>query len=434
MTEPQTPAQAQSKIFYGWWILAVVFVGEMLAIGSTSYAFGLFVKPAEEAFGISRATANAGIILVFLGMGVSAPFLGRLLDRYSARSIFIGGALVMGAGMIGVGLAPKLWMIALCLVLLVAPGAMAIGPLAANTLVARWFTRHRGKAMGMAAVATSLGGAIIVPFMAFNLDRYGWREALMIQGVVIAVAMILMTTWIIRDRPQDLGLLPDGDAAGSAAAEQSAQQSGRLWTVRQLVRTRDFWCIGLSVGTMFAINQSVLVSMVPYATDAGIGLAQATLLVSGLSIASILGKLCFGALADKVDKRWLLLTVIACTVLMLSVLILSPSFWVLFGVVCIAGFAIGGELPVWAALLGERFGAKSYGTVMGLMSPINMGFNLVAIGYIGKAFDRTGSYAVPFSHFMVLAGVATVLTVLISSRSKIAEIRAAEQQGQVAKA
>lgn len=415
-----------SKVFYGWWILAVVFVGEMLAIGSTSYAFGLFVQPAEQAFGISRATANSGIILVFLGMGLAAPFVGRLLDRYSARSIFVAGACAMGAGMIGVGLAPSLWMIGLCLVLLVAPGAIAIGPLAANTLVARWFTRHRGKAMGLAAVATSLGGAIIVPFMAFNLDRYGWRESLMIQGVVIIVSVSLLAVWLIRDRPQDMGLLPDGDAEGSASANHSATLTGRQWTVPQLLRTRDFWCIGLSVGTMFAINQSVLISMVPYATDAGIGLAQATMMVSGLSIASILGKLLFGALADKVDKRWLLLTVAACTLLMLSVLIVSPSFWVLFAVVCIAGFAIGGELPVWAALLAERFGPRSFGTVMGLMSPFNMGFNLIAIGYVGKAYDLHGSYAVPFGHFMMVAGFATVLTLLISSRRAMAQIRASE--------
>ena len=111
---------------------------------------------------------------------------------------------------------------------------------------------------------------------------------------------------------------------------------------------------------------------------------------------------------------------------MLSVLILSPQFWVLFAVVCIAGFAIGGELPVWAALLAERFGPRSYGTVMGLMSPINMGFNLLAIGYIGKAYDLHGSYAAPFSHFVMLTGVATVLTLLISSRRRIAEIRAQE--------
>lgn len=91
-----------------------------------------------------------------------------------------------------------------------------------------------------------------------------------------------------------------------------------------------------------------------------------------------------------------------------------------------AGFAIGGELPVWAALLAERFGSRSFGTVMGLMSPLNMGFNLIAIGYIGKAYDLRGSYAVPFGHFVGVAVAATALTLMTSSRRAMAEIRARE--------
>ena len=395
-----------TRLYFGWWVLAAVFVGEMFAIGSTSYAFGLFVVPAGEAYGASRGTLNTGLILFLLGMGLSAPFIGRLLDRYPARWVMGVGTLAMAAGFVGVGLAPTLQISAFCILLLIGPGAAAIGPLAANTLVTRWFIRHRGKALGLAAVATSLGGVAVVPLMAWNLDRFGWRMALVLQGAIILVVVGALVLWRIRSRPQDLGLTPPADA-GTVSAVQSRQ-----WTVGELVRTRDFWFIAFSVGLIFGINQSVLASLVPYATDAGIGLAQATLLVSALSVCSILGKLLFGAVADRYDKRRLLLVPVACTLLQLVTLVSEPSFPVLLVICGLAGFAIGGELPVWAALVGERFGQVSFGTAMGLMSPVNTVIGLLAIGFVGGAFDTSGSYAMPFtvlSGFVVLSGVLTLL-------------------------
>jgi sugar phosphate permease len=281
-------------------------------------------------------------------------------------------------------------------------------------VVARWFTRHRGKAMGIAAVATSLGGSVIVPFMAFNLERYGWRMALIIQGVLTVVIVGALAVLVVRSRPQDLGLLPDGDREAPAGAQDVA--SGPRWTMPQVLKTRDFWCIGLSVGLTFAINQSVLASIIPYATATGIGLKQATLLVSCMAIGSIIGKLAFGAIADRSDKRWLLLIAIACTVLQLAVLIAQPSFPVLLVICALAGLAIGGELPVWAALVAERFGPNSFGSVLGMMNPINMALSLVAIGFIGRSFDRTGSYTLALEIFIGVALLAAVLVLLISRR------------------
>lgn len=404
---------AAPALYYGWWLIVAVFVGEMFAIGSTTYAFGLFVKPLEQEFGISRGDANKGLALFIVGMGLSAPLIGRLLDRRSARRIMLFGALWMALGLVAVAMAPSLGWMALAILLIVASGAAMIGPLTANTLAARWFERKRGRALGLVAVGTSVGGTLLVPLMAYNVEAFGWRQALMIQAGLIAVIVGALALWVVRDRPQDLGLLPDGDLARrqSAAAELAA---GREWKPGELLRHRDFWCIGLSVGLTFAVTQSVLASLIPYATDTGIDAKKAALLVSSLSVCSILGKLLFGALAERIDKRWLLLAVVAFTVVQLATLIVQPSFgWLL--VICgLAGFAIGGELPVWAAIIAERFGPRSFGTVMGLMNPINMVCSLSAISYVGFAYDRSGGYTLPFQHFLLVSAAAAVMTLLIS--------------------
>lgn len=403
-------------IFYGWWILAVAFAGEMFAIGSTTYAFGLFVKPLSETYGADRATINIGLMLFIVGMGLSAPVIGRLLDRYPARTVMPLGALIMGGGMAGIGLSPSLALMALCVVLPVAIGSVMIGPLAANTLGARWFTRRRGLALGIIAIGTSAGGALLVPLMAFTMERYGWRGALVIQGGLIALVVGALTLLVVRNHPQDLGLRPDGDHPGPADPA-SAVENQPEWTARRALRDRDFWCIALAIGLTFAINQSTLISLVPYATDRGFTLADAQWLVSTLAACSIFGKLALGALADRVDKRWLLLVVVAAIAIEQTALLLQPGFATLLIVCGLAGFASGGSLPLWAALIGERFGARSFGTVMGLMNPVNMVSSLVAIGFIGRAFDVTGSYDLAFQVFLVVAVAAAVLAVMITPRA-----------------
>lgn len=405
------------KLFYGWWLIAAVFVGEMFAIGSTTYAFGLFVKPLELEFGISRGDANKGLALFIIGMGLSAPLIGRLIDRRSARRVMLFGAAWMGAGFIALALAPTLQWMALAILFMVAAGATMIGPLTANTLASRWFDRRRGRALGLVAVGTSVGGTLLVPLIAYNIEAFGWRQALMIQGGIILVIVGALALWVVRDRPQDLGLLADG-ALADRADTTSHLPAGPVWTAGALLRHRDFWCIGLSVGLTFAVTQSVLASLVPYAADAGIDAQRGALLISVLSVCSILGKLLFGALAERVDKRWLLLTVVCFTVAQLCTLIVQPDFALLLVICGIAGFAIGGELPVWAAIIAERFGPRSFGTVMGMMNPINMTCSLVAISYVGIAYDQSGGYTLPFQVFLGVAAASAVMTLLITAPRK----------------
>lgn len=416
----RNPSQAVPGLYYGWWLVLAVFVGEMFAIGSTTYAFGLFVKPLEQEFGISRGDANRGLALFIVGMGLSAPLIGRLLDRRSARGVMLFGAFWMAAGLVAVALAPSLGWMALAVLLVLASGAAMIGPLTANTLAARWFERRRGRALGLVAVGTSVGGTLLVPLIAYNIETFGWRQALMIQAGLIVVVVGALALWVVRDRPQDLGLLPDGALQPKEDGPVIAVQVAPEWTAAGLLRQRDFWCIGLSVGLTFAVTQSVLASLVPYATDAGIDAKKAALLVSSLSVCSILGKLLFGALAERVDKRWLLLAVVAFTLLELVTLIVQPDFrWLL--IICgLAGFALGGELPVWAAIIAERFGPRSFGTVMGLMNPINMVCSLGAISYVGVAYDRSGGYTQPFTVFLGVALAAGVMTLLIRAPGKAA--------------
>ena len=396
--------------YRGWWVLLAGYACTMLAIGSTTYTFGLFVAPMSETFGLSRADANTGFIMLLLGMAAWSPVAGRLLDRYSARLVMGAGAVGFGVGFVLMARAGAPWMLAAAIFGPVAFGTVACGALAANTLTSRWFTRRRGRAMGLLATATSAGGFAVPPLVAASLEAYGWRDTLAAIGFAAAAGMLMLVLLLVRDRPEAVGLRADG--AGPEAAG-SADGPGREWRLRELLGNADFWLIGLGAGLLFGADQALLASIVPYGEHAGLSTPQAALLVSCLTVSAIVGKLVIGALADRVDKRWLFVAVAACHLLFLSVLLLSPGHIVLVVACATAGLAVGGAYPLWMTLLADSFGPRSFGSVAGIMSLIVMPLSVFSVRYIGEVFDRTGSYDAAFWTFIGFACVAALLVIRV---------------------
>ena len=398
--------------YRGWWVLLAGYACTMVAIGSTTYTFGLFVAPMSEAFGLSRADANTGFIMLLLGMAVWSPVAGRLLDRLPARLVMGAGALGFAGGFLVMARADVPWVLAVAIFGPVAFGTVACGALAANTLTSRWFARRRGRAMGLLATATSAGGFVVPPLVATSLEMLGWRDTLAIVGMVAAAVMLAVVALLVRDRPEAVGLQLDGGEGGGPGAGGAAA-AGREWRLRELLTNADFWLIGLGAGLLFGADQALLASIVPFGEDAGLSTQQAALLVSCLTVSAIVGKLVIGALADRVDKRWLFVAVAACHLVFLSVLLWSPGHVVLVVACATAGLAVGGAYPLWMTLLADSFGPRSFGSVAGFMSLIVMPLSVFSVRFIGEVFDRTGSYDPAFWTFIGFACVAALLVVRV---------------------
>lgn len=394
-------------VFHGWWIVAAGFVCTALLIGSTTYSFGLFVAPLSAEFGLSRANANIGFMALLLGFAIWAPLVGRLLDRRPARQVIVGGGLLFAAGFVLMSLSRSPTVMALLVLGPVSIGTLAAGALAANTIAARWFLRQRGRALGVLAVATSAGGFLMPPLLAFLMQAFGWRGALAVQGVFVGVVIAAVGWLLMRDRPSDLGLTPDGLAPPQAG--QNAAAAAEAWTLAKLLRTRNFWLLSCGAGILLGADQALLSSLIPYGTDAGLTLPQASLLVSTLTFSAILGKLAIGALADRYDKRWLFCAVAACNFAFLVILLLSPGYATLLIACSIIGLAIGGTYPLWTTLAADCFGTASFGSVLGSMNLLMVPFSIVAVRYIGEVFDRTGSYDLALMTFMGTAVLSTAL-------------------------
>lgn len=418
-------SEPSAGLFRGWWVMAAGFGCTMLAIGSTTYCFGLFVRPMAEAFDLSRADSNLGFILLLLGMAAWSPLVGRLMDRLPARGVMGAGAGAFGAGFLAMAAAPAPWLLGLAIFAPVAFGVVACGALAANTLTSRWFLRRRGRAMGILAVATSAGGFAMPPLLAAMLEALGWRQALAVHGVLAALLMLGLVLWLVRDRPESVGLAPDGAPAMAASGAGGAQTAHR-WGLGELLAHRNFWLIGLGVGLLFGADQALLASIVPFGEDAGYSTQQAALLISCLTVSAIGGKLAIGALADRVDKRWLFALVAACHLVFLAVLLIEPGYAGLIVACATVGLAVGGAYPLWMTLLADAFGSESFGSVMGTMSLIVMPLSIFSVRFIGEVFDRSGSYDPAFWTFVGFALLAALL---------IAAVRPpADRQNQAARA
>jgi MFS family permease len=393
-----------SKPYYGWFVLAASAVSELLMQGATSYSAGLFVLPLQGEFHISRANANSSVLILFLGGALMAPLVGKSLDRFSLRRVMAAGALAFGAGLAGIALTSSLWVMALMLLIPIALGFDAAGPLNTTTVAARWFHRRRGLALGLAAVATS-GGGLIVPLLARAIQDHGWRAALIGEGVLIAGVIVLFALLVVRDSPRAMGLESHPENRGRDAP--ATARPG--W--RQILSRRSFWIPSLVLVSITSTSQAILISVVPWGVQMGVTMARAAFFVTAFALCAAVTKVLAGILADRIDQRlllWVASLLIAAAHLLLF---LAPGHGALLAASCLAGVALGCAMPSAAGLIAHGFGAEAFGAAMGWTYALSGILTIVTVRFIGTVFDRTHSYGPAFGAFlaMVLAIFAAAL-------------------------
>jgi MFS family permease len=398
------------RFYYGWAVLAAAAVTELLAQGATSYASGLFVLPLQAEFHISRANANSSILILFLGAALMAPLVGKYLDRWPVRRAVPLGGLLFGASLAGIAVAPSLWIMALILLVPCALGYMAISSLMSTTLVARWFWRRRGLAMGIAVVATSGGGLVVVPLLARAIAAHGWRTALVYEAVIIT-AIILLAALLMRDRPRDMGLAAHPENDGRIAAEPVAHPG---W--RAVLSRRAFWIPALAQSLISGISQALVVTIVPYAVALGVPAVSAAFYISAFAIAAAATKIVAGLLADRIDLNRLVQAAILFLILSQLLLLLVPSHDGLLGASVLGGVALGWVLPTSAGLVARDFGSASFGAVMGWAYTLTALMAIAATRFIGGVFDASHAYTAAFATFLVLGVVVFLLTLILTRR------------------
>ncbi len=398
-------APGNSKIFYGWWLVGVGFLLQGVVTGIVSYSYGILLTPIAGEFSASRFEMMLGVTVCTLVAGVSSPFFGVAMDRYPLRRLASVGVLLLGSGLLLLSAAQTLWQVTLVYALFMGPAMVLMGTLLVGVMLARWFSRRRGTAMGVAALGTSACGLLLPPLLQYGIDMEGWRTMLQLLGIGVLGVLLPLAWLLVADHPHSRGLAPDGASSEASPLPQAASSSS---STREIFAQRNFWMIALVCGVLFSVYASLLSNLVPFATGLGFGGEQAALLISVIAMFGMLGKLAFGVIADRIELRLGLVAAIVLLLLGLAIYGVGNSYVHLLVASVFVGIAAGGMLPVWGSLMAVLFGTANYGRAMGLMSPVMMPIVVFGSPFAGWSFDVTGDYQLAFIVFGVALLVALV--------------------------
>lgn len=408
----------QSKFFYGWIIVAACTLIMAVQWG-VQYSFSIFFKPLVNDFGWTRA-ATAGIYSVYMiSAGASSIPLGWLADRYGPARIASISGLMMGIGLILASCITDLWQLYLTFGILTgigAGGTFAIG----MGVVARWFVKKRGFALGIVAAGVGLGTLLMSPLVERLITIYGWSQAYLIIGIGSLIILVGSSLLLRRD-PESVGLLPYGVEPIShiehekIAAINHAQDTGV--SILDALRSAPLW---MMMFLFFAFNvalQLVMVHLANYTTDQDFSPLAAALVISTIGAGSTLGRLGMGAISDRIGSANSLLLCCLGVTLGLVWLLFSKELWMLYVFAIFFSIAYGGEVPQMPLTVTRFFGLKSVTALIGITSATTRLGGALGSWIGGKVFDLTHSYILAFI-IAAGCGLLALLTALVLKRVK----------------
>jgi sugar phosphate permease len=387
--------------FYGWLIVLIAALGGFIVAGIGYAAFGQFIRPLSQAFGWSVGVIALASTVRLLTSIVIAPWVGRLTDRIGPRVIMATGALITGAAYLSLYSLTNPLVFYLSFTVGVSVGFSLLGGIPAQAIVTRWFRRRRGLALSLLSIGNSMGGVVIVPLVQLLLGQGDWRGTFAIIGASILLVLLPLAALLLRNDPEMLGLQPDGDLTADAPTLQlgvrlSMAIDKRSWTMHELWLARDFR--RLALGLLFASTLYTLIEVFqfPILTARGLDGNTAALFISVYSFCAGASKFVWGYLADRVDLRRLVVAAIWLNAFGLALLVFADSLPLFWLYTTISGTGGGGHAALTPALIAQRFGRRSYGTVAGLLVTVSLIAPAIAVPLAGFVYDATQTYALVF--------------------------------------
>jgi len=398
--------------FMGWRVVAAAAVAQGLAVGFTMGTFGIFLEPMEVAFASSRAAVSWGLAGMNLVMNLAMPLVGRAMDLGSIRKIMLQGIVLNTLAFAWVCSATHLWEMLAAYTLLASVGTAMFGPLASSTLVASWFDRHRGRALGIVNTGGPIGVALAAPLASWSVVEFGFRATLAGYALLTLCLAIPVVWFGIVSRPSEVGQTPDGADAPSPAPVATESESMPDLSGASLVRSRSFWGVAISCGLPIASSIVLTAHLVAFATGLGADAQAASLLISTQAGAAIGGTLLFGWLADRLPLRPLLGGSVALQACILGAFMAEPGYALLVPLVAVMGTCMGGMLPVCGAMIGLHFGATAFGQVLGLIFVVSLPLAVSGPPAAGAIYDATGSYRLAFAALIAIFALAAAALLL----------------------
>ena len=405
-SEVLTPPQR--RVFYGWWIVAVGCVQDMVKGGLFNTGFSLYFLPVLTELHLSRAATALPFSLAKLEAALVGPLAGYLIDRFDIRVMIALGTTMAGVGFLLLALTHSYLAFVLVFIGLMGTGFQTGFNHAAMAAVNNWFLTKRSIAMSVLQTGQAIGGVLLTPLVAIAVLHLGWRTAAMLSGGV--VLLLLPLALLVRRSPESMGLLPDGEPLPAPTTTRPRPPARALveLSTREALRTPAFWLMAAFHSLRNIPYGGVTVHLVPLLVWKGIEESHAAFFVGLMSFCAIIVRLLAGWLGDRWSKQKIGAMGVCLGGLGLAMLLYSRgTWWHMATFVTLFAFADGINSVTWA-LVGDCFGRKHFATIRGWIGMAQSLSTMPSAVLTGWVYDQTHSYATALLPFIIIYGLAAV--------------------------
>lgn len=407
--------QKYPRVFYGWYVVSAGLIITLYTSGVVLFGFTAVFEPIAEEFNWSYAQISLAASLRGVEVGLLAPLMGILVDRWGPRKLVFGGSILVGLGFFILSGISSLGMFYVAFAFISIGISTCTGTVIV-TAVVNWFRRKVGIATGIVVSGFGLGG-LLVPVITVLIDTLTWRTAMLILGLGMVI-IVLPLSLLIRHKPEYYGYQPNGGPITDnvVGRHRVPRESAEISvSAKQAIRGGIFWHLAIASMCHAFVISAVVTHLMPYLSSIGISRSVSSIFALVLPVASIGGRLGAGWLGDRLDsKRVYTISFILITVgLLFFGFTGSCGIWLLLPFVLTYSLGWGGSVTQRMALLRKYYGRSNFGTILGFVSGVMMMGSVAGAPIAGWVFDNWGSYQSAWFGFAVVAMLGSILVLTI---------------------
>ena len=406
----------RSRIFFGWWMVSLAGIVHSINASAYNKGFVVFLLPVSEGLGVSRASISLVFALSRSEGGPISPIAGWLIDRFGPKPLLLIGAAITGTGFLLLARTENIWTFGLVYLGMITLGSDLAFSNSLSALINNWFHRRRALAMSSYHAISSLMPALLVPLLALLIASQGWHTASTVAGATI-LAIALPLSFLVRNTPESMGLLPDGGPGGPSPKPRDHNPGQELpprdeqpaeFDLGEAFHTHSYWLLLMGSILRLTAKAGVILHIIPIMVWKGVEEQTAGFIFGFLLFLMVPLSLFFGWLADVVPKNGVLfMTSISGTTAFLLLASPMTSIWVIYLFVLLFAIAETSGSNNWATF-GDYFGRKAYGRLRGITQLAASPGVFLAPVFAGWWYDRVENYTLPLWVFTGFFGLGAL--------------------------
>ncbi|MFD1037077.1 MFS transporter [Virgibacillus byunsanensis] len=413
------------NIYYGWVIVFIAGLGVFFSGPGQTYSNSIFINEYINDFGWSRSEVSSLYSVATLIAGFGMMFVGRYIDKFGQRFMMVLVGILFAAALFFNSIVSSMWMLGIgfFLIRLLGQGSM---PLIPNTLVAQWFIKKRGTALSIKTMGSFASASLFPIINIWLINTWSWEVAWRFWGVMVLVIFVPIAYFGVRNKPEDMGLVPDGkegkrknDPEPKLATVIPAAEED--WTLKEAKKTKAFWAILLCVSIPAMVNTGITFHIVSIFSENGLSPATGALVLSLMAFVGIPMSFVSGYITEKIQTNYVLMFIFMVEMALLLLLLVATNFWIAILIGVIWGVGNGFERIGLNIIWPNYFGRKYIGSINGV--GVTMGVIGSAFGPLpfGVGFDLFHSYT-PILLFTLIFPVIGLVSAWVAKKPVKADV------------